>query len=326
MHGRLWLTIFWLGLAVSAEAQDVHFSQLDFNPVLTNPAYSGFVYSGARMGAAYRTQWASVSHPFQTFALTADGLVLHDRYRRNGLGLGGMFCRDKAGTLDFGTTSAEAMVAYNRTLDWSGVNHLSIGVSLGYHQLGYDLSQVALFDESDALVQQQRHYFTWGAGVAWLCEPDYNWWLRMGLAAHNINRPSLALIDGDDTRLAQRWMLTARLGRMLGDNWMVSPVVQTQWQQGNNELCYGADVRWMLNGDERHHFVLAAGLVMRHTDAAIFSLMAEYNALQLIFCYDANVSSLADASSGYGAIELGIGYRFVKNKKIRRKALSCPIM
>lgn len=326
MRGRRCLVLLFLWATATASAQDVHFSQLDFNPLLLNPAYSGFIDGGARVGAAYRTQWASVSYPFQTFALTADGLVLRDRYRRNGLGLGGRFYRDKAGTLDYGTTSVEAMAAYNRTLDWSGVHHLSLGVSLGYHQLGYDVSQVTLYDEGETLDQQHRRYLTVGAGVAWSCEPDDGWWLRVGLAAHNLNQPSLALLEGDDSRLAQRWLLSARWGRMLGDHWLLSPVLQVQRQQGNNELCYGADVRWLLGDDDRHHLLLGAGLALRHADAAIISLMAEYNALQVIFCYDANTSSLSDASSGYGAVELGVGYRFVKSQKKRRKALPCPIM
>lgn len=316
----------FLFLSATVSAQDVHFSQMDFNPLLLNPAYSGFIDGGARLDAAYRTQWASVSHPFQTFALTADGLVLRDRYRRNGLGLGGMFYRDKAGTLDYGTTSAVAMAAYNRALDWSGIHHLSLGLSLGYHQLGYDVSQVTLYDEGEQLTQQQRHYLTVGAGVAWSCEADEAWWLRVGLAAHNLNRPSLALLEGDDSRLATRWLLSARWGRMLGDHWMVSPVLQAQWQQGNSELCYGADVRWLHGDDDAHRLVLGAGVALRHADAVIFSVTAEYNALQMILCYDANTSTLSEASSGYGAVELGIGYRFVKQRTQRRKAMPCPIM
>lgn len=326
MRGRRWLAICFFCVSASVSAQDVHFSQLDFNPLLLNAAYAGFVDGGARLGAAYRTQWASVSRPYQTFALTADGLLLHDRYRRNGLGLGGLFYRDKAGALDYGTTSAEAMVAYNRALGWNGDHRLSLGLSLGYHQLGYDVSRVTLYDESEALEQRQRYYLTLGAGMAWSYAPDDDWWLRVGLAAHNLNSPSLALLEGDDSRLASRWLLSARWGRMLGDHWMLSPVLQAQWQKGNSELCYGADVRWLLGEDDRRHLVLAAGLVLRHSDAAIISVMAEYNALQVIFCYDANTSSLSDASSGYGAVELGVGYRFAKQKTHRRKALPCPIM
>lgn len=316
----------FLCVSVRVSAQDVHFSQLDFNPLLLNAAYAGFVDGGARLGAAYRTQWASVSHPFQTFSLTADGLVLHDRYRRKGLGLGGVFYRDKAGTLDYGTTSAEAMVAYNHALDWSGAHHLSLGFSLGYHQLGYNSSQATLFDESEELTRQQRYYMTVGTGVAWSYAPDDDGWLRVGLAAHNLNRPSLAMLDGDDSRRATRWLLSARWGHMLGGHWMISPVLQAQWQKDNSELCYGADVRWLLDDDERRHLVLAAGMALRHADAVVLSVMAEYNALQVVFCYDANTSSLSDASSGYGAVELGIGYRFFRPRTHRRKALPCPIM
>ena len=276
----------FLFLSATVSAQDVHFSQMDFNPLLLNPAYSGFIDGGARLGAAYRTQWASVSYPFQTFALTADG----------------MFYRDKAGTLDYGTTSAVAMAAYNRALDWSGIHHLSLGLSLGYHQLGYDVSQVTLYDEGEQLTQQQRHYLTVGAGVAWSCEPDDAWWLRVGLAAHNLNRPSLALLEGDDSRLATRWLLSARWGRMLGDHWMVSPVLQAQWQQGNSELCYGADVRWLHGDDDADDSLLRR----QHVDAlrGLVGLRCRGTGYRLPFCQTTQPTPKSDALSDYVKLKI----------------------
>ena len=61
-----------LTVLATARAQDIHFSQVDANPMLLNPAYAGFYNGAGRFGAIYRNQWASVSIPFQTFALTGE--------------------------------------------------------------------------------------------------------------------------------------------------------------------------------------------------------------------------------------------------------------
>lgn len=326
MRGRRWLALAFLWVSATVSAQDVHFSQLDFNPLLINASSAGFMSGGARLGAAYRTQWASVSRPYRTFAFTADAQIWHDRYRRNGLGVGAVIYRDKAGTLDYGTTSATAMVAYNRALDWQGVHHLSVGISLGWNLLGYDAAEATLYDESELLVEHQLRYPTVGCGMTWFCEPDDRWWLRVGVSAHNLNRPSLSRLVETEDRLETRLLALVRMGWRLGDRWELSPVLLAQRQYGNSELCYGADVRRSFGADDYRRFVLGAGAAVRHWDAVVFSVTAEYNALQFIFCYDANTSSLAEASSGYGAVELGVLYRFVKPQKPRRKALPCPIM
>ena len=327
MRGRRWIGLWAVLTAVAASAQDVHFSQMDFNPVLLNAAYAGFVDGGGRVGAACRTQWASVSHPYRTFALTADALLWRDRYRRNGAGGGVAFVRDKAGTLDYGTTSAIAMVSYNRALDWNGVHHLALGAEAGFHLRGYDASRATLFDDAEQLLQRELRYVTVGCGLAWSCDPDESWWLRVGVAAHNLNRPLLSLLEGDGAHLEPRYLMSARVGYRLGGHWELSPVALAQIQHGNSEFCYGADVRWRPDGDDgSRRLSLAAGIAVRHGDACLLSVSAEYHALQVIFCYDANTSALAEASSGYGAVELGVVYRFVKQRVQRRRALPCPIM
>ena len=59
-------------------AQDIHFSQVDANPLLLNPAYAGFYDGAGRFGIIYRNQWASVSIPFQTFAITGEMALWRD--------------------------------------------------------------------------------------------------------------------------------------------------------------------------------------------------------------------------------------------------------
>ena len=54
----------------------------DLDPLLFNPAYSGFFDATARFGAVYRNQWASVSIPFQTVTATAEMALLRSELQR----------------------------------------------------------------------------------------------------------------------------------------------------------------------------------------------------------------------------------------------------
>ena len=84
---KCWLLIGMMAWGALA-AQDIHFSQVDADPVLLNPAYSGFYQGAGRFGLIYRNQWASVSVPYQTFAVTGEMALWRSSNQRNGLSAG----------------------------------------------------------------------------------------------------------------------------------------------------------------------------------------------------------------------------------------------
>ena len=79
----VFLLSFFSFFSFDIKAQDIHFSMFDLDPLLFNPAYSGFFDATARFGAVYRNQWASVSTPFQTVSATAEVALSRSRRNRN---------------------------------------------------------------------------------------------------------------------------------------------------------------------------------------------------------------------------------------------------
>jgi len=67
------LTIFTFA-AETLTAQDLHFSQFFNNPLLTNPANTGFIPDADyRLGASYRNQYSSIlANPYNTFSIYGD--------------------------------------------------------------------------------------------------------------------------------------------------------------------------------------------------------------------------------------------------------------
>lgn len=303
-------------------AQDIHFSQVDADPVLLNPAYSGFYEGLGRFGVVYRNQWASVSVPFSTLAASGEMAVWRGGGRR-GLSVGGTLFADKAGTLNYGTVSGHLSTAYYQALNRSGSSVLSVGVEVGWAQSGFDPSQAEMEEAGEGFEVRKVHYPLLAAGLAWYWQPTPDFHLKAGLSLRNLNRPNISYMKLDETYLARRYSLFARAEYRRWQSISLLPVLMSQVQGKHREVVFGGDVKWYIEEGGSREVSLRAGVAMRAADALIANLMLEYNSLLFTFSYDANISGLAVASGGMGAFEAGLVYRLAKGNK-KTKALKCP--
>ena len=315
---------FQFSIFNSAKAQDLHFSMLDLDPLLFNPAYSGFFDGTGRFGVVYRNQWASVSTPFQTLTATAEVSLMRSKRNRNGLSAGLWLTSDRAGTLDYGASTASVIASYFQALG-SGNDLVSLGLEGGIGQVGFNPDNIELSDGSEAFPSTHAFYPTLGAGVAWFRQWSDALYTKAGFSMRNINEPDISYLATGDSRLARRWNVYAR-GEWRGwPQLSLLPVVGYQHQGAYSELVYGCDVRWYLNERPRDYLAFGAGLLARHADATAISLAVLYHEWTFAFCYDANISRLAEASHTLGAFEIGILYMITKKDK-KRSAIPCPII
>lgn len=309
-----------------AFAQDIHFSMLDLDPLLFNPAYSGFFDGTGRFGVVYRNQWASVTTPFQTISASAELSLMRSKRNQNGLSAGLWVSADRAGTLDYGSTSASAILSYYQAI-FNSDNLISIAAEAGVGQTGFNPENIQLPDGSEPFSREKALYPTLGAGVAWFCQHTENFYTKVGFSLRNINEPDISYLGMSDTRLSRKWNLYARGEWRWLSNWSLLPVVGYQHQKNFSELVYGADVKWYLNERPNGFLALSAGLLGRHGDALSINLAVEWTAWTFAFSYDANLSTLAEASHTLGAFEIGVVYKLSRNDdNRRRKALPCPII
>ena len=313
------LLLISLGTAVG---QDIHFSQVDANPLLLNPAYAGFYDGAGRFGVIYRNQWASVSVPFQTFALTGEMALWRNTGATQGFSIGASLFSDHAGTLHYGTTSAHLSLAYYHALNRQRNNFLSLGLEGGYAQSGFDPTRAEMQDPSELFPTQQISYPLLAAGIAWYYQPSGDLHTKIGFSVRNINQPNISYLQLDNTFLLRRYSLFARAEYRHWQTWSFMPVVLVQLQGEYRELVYGADIKWYLVESGQHQISLRAGLAYRQADALIANILIEYDALLFNFCYDANISGLATASNTIGAFEVGVVYRMSKGSK-KTKAIKC---
>ncbi len=325
MKKQVAIALMTIGLMGSMRlwGQDIHFSQVDADPMLLNPAYAGFFDGKGRFGIIYRNQWATVSTPFQTAAVTGEMAVWRSNNRHSGLSVGGTFFSDHAGTLNYGTVSGHLSVAYFTSISKYGSNFLSVGVDGGMAQSGFDPNNARMEDPSETFNVQRVSYPLLGLGLAWYYQPTGEMHTKVGFSVRNINRPNISHSGLASTCLEPRYSIFARAEWRNWESLSLMPTVLFQAQGEYRELLYGADIKWYLAEGGSDQMSLRAGLALRHGDALITNLMIEYNALVFTFCYDANISDLIAASGSVGALEVGMMYRLSRgNHKTRR--IKCP--
>ena len=136
-------------LVPAAWSQDLHFSQFFNNPLLTNPANTGFIPDADyRLGASYRNQYSNImAVPYKTMSIYGDAQVFRNKIESGWLGLGGVILRDVAGSGSLTSTKIYGSVAYHQMLGLSSL--LTAGFNLGWANKRIDQSKLTFPDQFD---------------------------------------------------------------------------------------------------------------------------------------------------------------------------------
>ena len=312
-----------LNTSLSVQGQDIHFSQIDINPALFNPAYSGFFEGNGRMGVNYRNQWASVSEPYQTFSLTGEASIIRNKKHRLGFNLGVFAFSDHAGALRYGTTAGDVVMSVYHGIGNRGSSILSIAGAIGCGESGFDPNNASM-SEIESFPNNQVFFTNLSAGIALFHQINDIIFMKVGFSGQHLNRPLISYLGNGTTYLEPKFNGYSRVNVSVSDYVSVMPMAALQLQSQFHELIYGCDVKFFLDQALSRQINLLAGVLVRHGDAIIFDLGVDYNALTIALSYDANISKLASASHTIGAIEIGVTYKLISSPEARRKAISCP--
>lgn len=309
-----------------SHAQDIHFSQIDINPVIYNPAYTGFFDGGTRFGVVYRNQWASVSRAFQTVAATAECALLRRRYYRDGLSIGLMLYNDRAGSLQYGSTAGNISLSYFKAIGNKGNNFISLAIQGGGGQSGFNTAEIDLEDPTDLIEKTSTNFVTVAAGAAWFYQPNDDLYFKIALAGHNLNQPNISYSTMTDAFIERRVSGYFRAEYRAWSNIALLPLAASMLQKNYHETMVGCDAKWYVSESTGNNLSFSGGLHYRWRDALLIELTAEWNAFLFALTYDANISKLTPASRSIGSFEIGIVYRTHTDKRVKRKALPCPVM
>lgn len=323
--------IILFGVTFFVNAQDIHWSQFNDNPIFQNPGNAGNFDGDVRFVGNFRDQWRAVSVPYQTLSLAVDGKP----YNFRALGIGGLFFHDVTGDGKLRTIELQANVSYQLKLTKDSSHTIRPGINLGmnhrqvnweafkfgnqYNGQSYDPS----LPSNELYSHDRKTNFSIGVGASYRYIIEKRKVLEAGVGLYNINRPNQGFFDEQIDR-DRRVNIYARYFHPIGLDWDIIPSFQLSFQGIYREIIFGSSVKYTLVNRLSKYRAVYGGIWYRTLDAAYITVGMDYQQWFVGLSYDMNFSTLTKASRVRGGFEIAVRYilfRFKPSKSIHR---ICP--
>ena len=335
------LIVFCIFSSWSSSAQDVHFSQIHASPILLNPAMTGLFIGDLRFIANTKNQWLSVTNGYKSVAGSADGKVFEFR---NGDIVGGglQILSDKAGDLDFQTTSVGLNFSYLKAID-DERNFISFGINNSFVTNSVDYSKIIAFDDEPAIrngATNQINYWDISAGIGWFHNFNKDHAFHIGASMNHINKPYVSFFNDEnynesDVYLFRKFVVHGTGDFKLSKKSTLKPSFLYASQGPHQETTVGSFWKYRASKDRRQSKPTSIyfGAWVRTniskanfgTDAIIGAVRLDIQNTFMTFTFDVTVSSLNKVSYGNGGPEFSI-IQIIDFKQRKRKPakVECP--
>jgi len=315
-----------------SRAQDVHFTMFQAAPTLLNPGAAGMFTGTFRASTNFKTQWRSISSPYNTFSFTADGSFFKSKKGNALMGGGVSVYRDVAGTSNFGTTKVD--LCLSSILYFDANNTASIGISgglaqrsIGQDNLQWDAQFNGLaFDPTLPSLEnysfEQSRYIDFSAGGMWsygtaasnIASFD-KFQMQLGAAYHHVTRPEQNAMFGSNDRLYSKIAVHGNMNfAQRHSRLAVRPRFTAFFQGPAREINIGTMFRYLVVDGSKYTghvkgFAFSLGGYYRVGDAFSPSTEIEYGGFTFGYAYDFNLSGLTAATSGLGGHEIYLKFQ-----------------
>ena len=334
----IYATILLL-ISIQIKAQDIHFSQFFEAPLLRNPSLAGLFAGDVRMQSVYRTQWQSVTVPYQTVSLNGE-YKFSVGQSNDFMTIGGQILYDKAGSIALSATHILPVINYHKSLSDVRNSYLSLGFMGGLVQRKLDRSKVTTnsqFDgnnynenlaDGETFNANSYTYFDGTAGLSFNSQlgdhPDDN--MYIGIAYHHFNKAAKNSFYGNNNiKIVPKWVVSGGIRMSTAENSYVTLEADYSNQGPNTELIGGILYSLKLDDIDQPKYLFHGGMIVRWKDAIIPVAKLEIRPITFSLSYDANISKLSSATNGRGGFELGISYqKYINKDNSSKDAVRCP--
>lgn len=325
--------------SITGFAQDIHFSQIFETPLLRNPALSGIFTGDFRVQGVFRSQWGSVTVPYQTTSLNAE-YRLPVGQANDFLTIGSIVLLDKAGTIGLSSTQLLPGLNYHKSLSADRNMYLSLGFTGGLVQRRFDRSKVTTnnqfdgtgfnsgYGDGETFTSNSYSYFDGSAGMSLNSQlgADENNNMYVGIACHHFNKPrNLTFFSDNNIEMTRKWVGSAGARFGMSDYSYFTLEADYTAQGVYRELMTGALYTMKVDDIENPRYSLHLGAYMRWKDAIIPVAKLNMGSMGVALSYDANISSLKSASRSRGGFEVSLSYQnFSSRENTYRDYVRCP--
>ena len=335
--------LLWASLIIIAtqnvQSQDIHFSQFNEAPLLRNPALAGLFSGDLRLQSVFRTQWQSVTVPYQTTSLNGE-YKLHIGNSEDYMTVGAQVMLDRAGTIAMTATHILPAVNYHKSLSEERNMYLSLGFMGGMVQRKFDRSKLTTNSQFDGVNynpgaadgenfdKSSYTYFDGTAGLSFNMQvtenADDN--VFAGVALHHFNKPSnIGFYTNGKSTLTPKWVYSGGARMATSELSYVTFHADYSKQGASSETIGGIIYTYKLDNEIDPKYLIHGGAFVRLKDAIIPVAKLEVRPLAISVSYDANISKLSAATRGRGGFELAISYQtFIERNSTSRNAVRCP--
>ena len=339
LHKQLWGLAILLTVTSKVFSQDIHFSQFFETPLLRNPALAGIFSGDIRIQSVYRTQWNSVTVPYQTTSFNAEYKLPVGR-GDDFLTIAGQVLYDKAGTVALSSTQILPALNFHKSLSTERNMYLSFGIIGGLVQRKIDRSKITTNSQFDGtaynsslptgetFTKTSYSYFDGSVGMSFNAQlgdnADNN--IFIGAAYHHFNKaPGVSFYSNPNYEMTPKWVGSVGARMSMNDYSYFTLQADYSKQGTYSEKIAGALFSWKLDDMDDPKYILHAGAFLRWKDAVIPVLKVEVKPLSVSVSYDANISQLTRASGGRGGFEISITYqKYVSRENSSSEAVRCP--
>lgn len=324
-------------IQLQSNAQDVHYTQYSFLPMLHNAANAGRLEQNFRFSAIYRNQWASVPVNYNSIGAAFDANFLQNYTTASKAGAGFYFYFDQAGDSKFQTLHFMVPVAYHINIP---IQDHKLKISLGF-EAGFQyksLSTENLYFDSQFngevldLAAQNNEMFTnlnvfnpdFGTGINLEFELSKNLKVGVGFAVKHLNSAKEAYLNSNlKPNLRKRFVVPANVYIPINKKIDIEVSYLFNLQNASQEHLTGVMFGYFFDNLPTYKRKLSFGAFYRVADAPSIAVQYETNHYKFGLSYDITASKFARATNTYGGVELGATYYITNvsrpNLKLNKK-------
>ncbi len=317
-----------LAIAQMGIAQDLTFSQFYEAPLLRNPALAGIFTGDIRVKGNFRSQWGSISVPFQTGAFSAEYKMPLNNSMGDWVTLGMQATNDVAGDVKLKRTALLPVLSFNKSLSQETDTYLSIAFMGGPVSTQFNPTEIKMHDPQ-VLNSTGYTYWDLGAGVTYSSTMGDDIKYYLGAGMYHINNPKLNYFSNNSefSILGRKLVLNAGISAQTSDNNKIQGYADYFKQDGNEQflagLLYGVELNRRYSDDRT--LAVNFGSFFRWGDAIIPVVNFDIYDWSFGLSYDVNISRLRTFTQSRGGMELSATYRTSLNRRTATgNAVRCP--